>query len=147
MTRFSCVHKGEVETAAAEIATRIPGRRCRHDDTIVGVQQHLEPILERRLRTQKEKSHVCHDATPTVALSLTLGCCYGRAVIVTVTCPACWQPTAVELAGYEGRVEQYEDCQVCCRPMRIRARLTADYGDDPETGQLSVADLDVQLDG
>lgn len=42
-----------------------------------------------------------------------------------VGCPTCWEATAVELAGWDGAVEQWEDCQVCCRPMRIRAVLAA----------------------
>ena len=49
-------------------------------------------------------------------------------MVIDVTCPACWQPTAVEIvaAGEEGveEVEQWEDCQVCCRPMRLTAQVS-----------------------
>ncbi len=54
-------------------------------------------------------------------------------MIVTVTCPACWQPTAIELTfdGATRSVEQYEDCQVCCHPMHIRATLPSTDPADP----------------
>lgn len=70
-------------------------------------------------------------------------------MVVTVTCPACWQPTAIELAFDAGRhVEQYEDCQLCCRPMHIQAHLPS-----PEAAEVMGApleeliDIRVELDG
>jgi uncharacterized protein YbaR (Trm112 family) len=36
-----------------------------------------------------------------------------------VTCPACWEPVALELDLSVPAQEYIEDCQVCCRPMRI----------------------------
>lgn len=67
-------------------------------------------------------------------------------LVVTVTCPACWQPTAIELAAYEGRVEQFEDCQVCCRPMHIRASITPSLASEEGHGPPDVH-VDVELDG
>lgn len=56
-------------------------------------------------------------------------------MIVTVTCPGCWEPTAFEVAAWEGDVEQVEDCQVCCRSLLIRARLSpAPREDDDDDG-------------
>lgn len=66
-------------------------------------------------------------------------------MVVTVTCPACWQPTAVEVHVSEGTVvEQYEDCQVCCRPMRIRATMPPFEEHEGAPGEPYV---EVELDG
>ena len=70
-------------------------------------------------------------------------------MIVTFTCPSCWQPTAAEVDAYGGSsVEQVEDCQVCCRPIRIRARFPA--ADELEFYGGSLVDgveLQVELEG
>ena len=71
-------------------------------------------------------------------------------MVVTVQCPACWQATAVEIAGYQGLIEQYEDCQVCCRPMRIRAHLgDGAWGDGESEGEFAAEEpwIEVELDG
>lgn len=53
-------------------------------------------------------------------------------MIVTVTCPGCWEPTAFEIAAWEGDVEQVEDCQVCCRSLRVVAHLTPTARDEDD---------------
>ena len=46
--------------------------------------------------------------------------------LVGSSCPYCGEP--VQLVVDEGAEEQdyIEDCQVCCRPMRVSARLAND---------------------
>ena len=36
-----------------------------------------------------------------------------------VSCPYCWQPIEVLIDGAASNQEYVEDCQVCCRPMRV----------------------------
>jgi hypothetical protein len=43
-----------------------------------------------------------------------------------VACPACGEPTAITLDDESGRQTFIQDCDVCCRPMQIRARITDD---------------------
>ena len=42
-----------------------------------------------------------------------------------VTCPSCWEPVSLELDLSVPEQEYVEDCQVCCRPMRVRYRAEA----------------------
>lgn len=35
------------------------------------------------------------------------------------TCPHCWQPISMILDLSVGEQEYIEDCEVCCRPVRI----------------------------
>ena len=46
-----------------------------------------------------------------------------------VTCPYCWAgfETNVDLSA--GSQDYYEDCPVCCNPIRFRVRISAD--DEP----------------
>jgi hypothetical protein len=39
---------------------------------------------------------------------------------VEVTCPHCFQPFEISLAGLEGADEIDYDCEVCCRPLLVR---------------------------
>lgn len=40
-----------------------------------------------------------------------------------VTCPYCWQTIPIEeLPRSEEGIELVTDCEVCCRPIRVRAR-------------------------
>ena len=46
---------------------------------------------------------------------------------VEVSCPSCGEPLAIWLDVAGGTAQRYvEDCQVCCRPMEVTARLDAD---------------------
>lgn len=63
-------------------------------------------------------------------------------MIVTVTCPACWQSTSLEIDAWEGRVDVIEDCQVCCHPLRVYGRLTAQTELDDEEEVLVEPDAD-----
>jgi hypothetical protein len=38
-------------------------------------------------------------------------------------CPSCWESTAIEVFGSDEKVELWEDCQVCCHPMRLIVRF------------------------
>jgi NMD protein affecting ribosome stability and mRNA decay len=44
----------------------------------------------------------------------------------TITCPACGEPTDISLDDEPGRQSLIQDCDVCCRPIQIRARVNAD---------------------
>ena len=46
-----------------------------------------------------------------------------------VTCPYCWAgfETSVDITA--GNQNYYEDCPVCCNPIRFRIRVTVD--DEP----------------
>ena len=60
------------------------------------------------------------------------------AVEVEVSCPSCGEPLAIWLDVGGGAAQTYvEDCQVCCRPMEVIARLDAEG--DPD---VSVRTLD-----
>lgn len=59
----------------------------------------------------------------------------------TVRCPYCWQVNEVALdPGSGGEQEYVEDCQVCCRPWRVRvayredgsAEVEVEAADDPD---------------
>ncbi len=53
-------------------------------------------------------------------------------------CPSCGEPLAIWVDAGGGAAQHYvEDCQVCCRPMEVIARLDADG--DPD---VSVRTLD-----
>jgi len=43
-----------------------------------------------------------------------------------VTCPACGEPTEIGLDDEPGAQSLIQDCDVCCRPIQIRARVTDD---------------------
>jgi hypothetical protein len=59
-------------------------------------------------------------------------------VEVEVFCPSCGEPLAVWIDVAGGTAQHYvEDCQVCCRPMEVIARLDAEG--DPD---VSVRTLD-----
>jgi hypothetical protein len=48
-------------------------------------------------------------------------------VEVEVTCPSCGEPLAVWIDVGGGTAQRYvEDCQVCCKPMEVTARLDAE---------------------
>ena len=52
----------------------------------------------------------------------------------TVLCPYCGQRFEMEIDLFEGSHESTLDCEICCRPLRVRIELDA--------GQ--IASLDVQ---
>ena len=55
----------------------------------------------------------------------------------TVWCPYCGQPNEVALDPGSGSVQEYdEDCQVCCRPWRVRVH----YHDDGTADVYAEAD-------
>ena len=43
------------------------------------------------------------------------------------TCPWCWQTVTVVLDLSDPAQDYVEDCEVCCRPLRIRVR--AEHGE------------------
>jgi hypothetical protein len=43
-----------------------------------------------------------------------------------VTCPYCGEPLEVAIDASAGAQDYIEDCQVCCRPIQFRLRLSAD---------------------
>jgi hypothetical protein len=48
-------------------------------------------------------------------------------VEVEVMCPSCGEPLSVWIDEGGGAAQRYvEDCQVCCRPMEVTARLDAE---------------------
>jgi hypothetical protein len=48
-------------------------------------------------------------------------------VEVEVACPSCGEPLTVWIDVDGGTAQRYvEDCQVCCRPMEVTARLDAE---------------------
>jgi len=45
----------------------------------------------------------------------------------SVRCPYCWEPGEIALDPGSGTVQEYvEDCQVCCRPWRVRVHYAED---------------------
>lgn len=51
-----------------------------------------------------------------------------------VQCPACGEWFAVEIDTSQGEeFETVQDCEVCCRPMRLLARCVPGRVDDVET--------------
>ena len=44
----------------------------------------------------------------------------------TVTCPFCGEPTEIAVDDEAGRQAFIQDCDVCCHPIQIRARVTPD---------------------
>ena len=48
-----------------------------------------------------------------------------------VTCPFCWESVSLLIDGSVGNQEYVEDCEVCCRPMRVSCTLT-------DAGELAV---------
>jgi hypothetical protein len=45
---------------------------------------------------------------------------------ITISCPYCGESFESMLDAEEGETEFIEDCQVCCRPITIIARVGAD---------------------
>lgn len=45
---------------------------------------------------------------------------------VQVACPYCGEAVEVEVDAGDAGQELFEDCTVCCRPMRLRVDLDAD---------------------
>ena len=45
---------------------------------------------------------------------------------VTIQCPYCWQEIGVVVDESVKRQEYYEDCEVCCRSMRLMVTVDAD---------------------
>jgi len=43
-----------------------------------------------------------------------------------VDCPYCGEPLDVSIDTSVGAQDYIEDCQVCCKPIRFRVRITAD---------------------
>ena len=41
-----------------------------------------------------------------------------------ITCPFCGEPFAVALDETEGRQSLITDCEVCCRPMTVTAKIS-----------------------
>ena len=55
----------------------------------------------------------------------------------TVTCPHCGEEVEITLDPGGGAAQEYEeDCEVCCRPWRVRVSYRADGGADVTTGVL-----------
>ena len=40
------------------------------------------------------------------------------------TCPYCWERISMILDSYEEQSEYIEDCEVCCRPIEIKFKLS-----------------------
>ncbi len=43
-----------------------------------------------------------------------------------VNCPYCGEPLEITVDASVGRQDYIEDCQVCCRPIQFRIRVSAD---------------------
>jgi transcription elongation factor Elf1 len=43
-----------------------------------------------------------------------------------VTCPFCGEPTIISVDDEGGRQTFIQDCDVCCHPMQVRARVRDD---------------------
>ena len=55
----------------------------------------------------------------------------------TVSCPYCGEPIDIEVDEGGGGSQQYiEDCQVCCRPISIRAVVDEDGAPSVEANRL-----------
>lgn len=48
-----------------------------------------------------------------------------------ITCPYCWETFETWVDPAAGGQEYYEDCPVCCNPVRLQVRLAADGGPGP----------------
>lgn len=44
----------------------------------------------------------------------------------TVTCPFCGEPTEISVDDEAGRHTFIQDCDVCCHPIQVRARVSRD---------------------
>jgi hypothetical protein len=56
---------------------------------------------------------------------------------VEVICPYCRQPNTIGLDwGGAHRQDYEEDCQVCCRPWRVRVELGTDHAPQVRIEQL-----------
>jgi transcription elongation factor Elf1 len=44
----------------------------------------------------------------------------------TVACPYCGEPTEITVDDEGGKQTFIQDCDVCCHPIQIRARVTED---------------------
>ena len=61
----------------------------------------------------------------------------GNVTEISSQCPHCGAPVSVLVDPGSGPVQEYvEDCEVCCRPWRVRVRYP--YGDEPPTVDLTV---------
>jgi hypothetical protein len=49
-----------------------------------------------------------------------------------VTCPYCWAGFETSVDPSEGSHDYYEDCPVCCNPIRFRLRIGAGEESDLE---------------
>jgi hypothetical protein len=45
---------------------------------------------------------------------------------VFFTCPYCWERISMIFDASAGGQEYIEDCEVCCRPIRVRFRVQPD---------------------
>jgi len=45
---------------------------------------------------------------------------------IVIFCPSCGEPTAVSLDDQQERQTFIQDCDVCCRPIQIRAQVKDD---------------------
>jgi hypothetical protein len=43
-----------------------------------------------------------------------------------ITCPYCWETIFIDVDLSGGSAEYTEDCQVCCRPLLVRLRVSDD---------------------
>ena len=43
-----------------------------------------------------------------------------------VDCPYCGEPLEITVDTSVGQQEYVEDCQVCCKPVQVRIRVSAD---------------------
>jgi transposase-like protein len=47
--------------------------------------------------------------------------------ILSVDCPYCGEPNEIEVDPSAGRRQDYEeDCQVCCRPWKVKVRIDSE---------------------
>jgi hypothetical protein len=44
----------------------------------------------------------------------------------TVSCPYCGEPTEIGVDDEAGKHVFIQDCDVCCRPIQVRARVDVD---------------------
>jgi hypothetical protein len=55
----------------------------------------------------------------------------GQQLSTTIQCPYCWQSIDILVDGSIPEQEYTEDCQVCCRPIIVQARIEQDeWGDE-----------------
>ena len=43
-----------------------------------------------------------------------------------IDCPYCGEPLEITVEASVGRQDYIEDCQVCCKPIQVRIRVSAD---------------------